>query len=115
MISIIICGLVLLLLLGVLVGSIIFMVKSIDKEYVGANVLSFFIPLAGVIIYAVNVGKNDKLAKSSIKTAISGFVASLTIVFSIFMFLFVAYEITAVRTITVTGSRIENRIDYDYK
>lgn len=43
-----------------------------DNNYTGAKVLSFFIPLVGLIIYAVNIGKNNKLAKNCGKWALIG-------------------------------------------
>lgn len=62
-------------IIGGIVG-IIFIIKllknNLDDEYKGANIMSFIFPAVGLIIYAVNVGKNDKLAKSCIKMALYG-------------------------------------------
>lgn len=43
-----------------------------ENNYTGAKVLSFLIPLVGLIIYAVNIGKDDNLAKDCGKWAIIG-------------------------------------------
>lgn len=37
-----------------------------------SKLISFFFPLIGLIIYAINVEKNDKLAKDCLKWALFG-------------------------------------------
>ena len=46
--------------------------KSIDKDYKGANIISFLFPIVGLIIYAINIGKNHKLANDCLKWALFG-------------------------------------------
>lgn len=41
-----------------------------SNEYIGAKIISFLFPIVGLIIYAVNVGKNNSLANGCVKWAI---------------------------------------------
>ena len=67
-------------------------IKNSEKEYNGANIISFLFPLVGLIIYAINIGKNDKLAKSCVKCAITGMCTGLMIFFLTKTILYVAYS-----------------------
>lgn len=48
---------------------------SNNDNYTALKVISFLFPLIGLIIYAINIGKNDKLSKISVKWAFFGMVA----------------------------------------
>lgn len=43
---------------------------KIEKEYLGAKIISFCFPIIGLIIYAVNIGKNNTFANGCVKWAI---------------------------------------------
>ena len=56
------------------------------ENYAGATIISFLFPLIGLIIYAVNIGKNDELAKSCSKWALIGLVVgTIVVAFIIFV------------------------------
>lgn len=44
------------------------------NKYTSVKVISFLFPIIGLIIYAVNVGRNDELAKISLKWVIRSFI-----------------------------------------
>lgn len=71
-----------LITIGLIIG-IIFFIKDVkknyDKENTGANIVSLFFPIVGFIIYAVNIGKNNKIAKSCIRMALLGMMCGVTI------------------------------------
>lgn len=52
-------------------------VKVQNREYLGMEIVSFFIPIVGLIIYAVNIGQNQQLAKCALKSAIFGFIVGI--------------------------------------
>lgn len=66
-----------------LIIGIIFLIPNVkrnyDKENNGANILSFFFPIVGFIIYAVNVGKKNNIAKSCIRMSFLGMMCATTI------------------------------------
>lgn len=103
-----------LLLIVAIVGiifSIIGLIKCKDKDYLGANILSYFIPLIGLIIYAVNIGKNDKLAKSCVKTALFGLLATICILLSCFFTIGILHGLYDEKVETVEGNRIKENSD----
>lgn len=61
--------------------------KESNKNSMGVFFISFFFPIIGLIIYAVNIGKNDELAKNGSRGAIYGIVAVLLITIIIFAIL----------------------------
>ena len=65
--------------------------KTIEEEYKGANIISFLFPFVGLIIYAVNIGKNDKLAKSCVKAALSGVSFTICLIIAVMLSLYSAY------------------------
>lgn len=71
-----------LITIGLIIG-IIFFIKDVKKNYdeenTGANILSLFFPIVGFIIYAVNIGKNNKIAKSCIRMALLGMMCGVAI------------------------------------
>lgn len=108
MIKIIIFGILLLISIAGIAYSVISLIKNREKEYNGANILSFFIPLVGLIIYAVNIGKNDKLAKSCVKTALYGILATVCICLSCFFSLEVLHGVYQEKVNTVEGNRTKD-------
>lgn len=56
--------------------------KDIKSEYLGPKIISFLFPIVGLIIYAVNVGKNDRLANDAVLFSIvGGIVFSIAAIF----------------------------------
>lgn len=53
------------------------------------KIISFIFPIIGLIIYAVNVGKNDILAKDCLKYALYGLLLPILI----FILIFIIYII----------------------
>ena len=83
---------------------------SFNNKYIvptSVKVISFFIPIVGIIIFAINIGKNDKLSKESIKYSLYGIITSFVI--SILFFIIVNYLLVP-RTITHKGNRLNNNI-----
>ena len=111
MIKIILFGSLLLISIAGIVYSIISLIKNRDKKYNGANILSFFIPLVGLIIYAINIGKNDKLAKSCVKNALYGILATICICLSCFFTIEVLHGVYQEKVNTVEGDRIKENSD----
>lgn len=68
--------------IGLIIGIILY-IKNVkenyDKDNTGANLTSMFFPIVGFIIYAVNVGKNNKIAKSCIRMALLGMMCGIAI------------------------------------
>lgn len=48
-----------------------------NKNYTGLKVISFFIPIVGLIVYAVNIVQNPEIAKECGKYALIGFCIGL--------------------------------------
>lgn len=94
-----------------IIFSIVGLIKNKDKDYTGANILSYFIPLVGLIIYAVNIGKNDKLAKSCVKAALFGITTALCILLSVFFSLGILHTVYEEKVETVEGNRIKEKSD----
>lgn len=111
MLKLIIFILLLIVALLGIIFSIIGLIKSKDKEYMGANILSYFIPLIGLIIYAVNIGKNDKLAKSCVKSALFGLTTALCILLSVFFSIGILHSVYDEKVETVKGNRIKENSD----
>lgn len=77
-----------LLVLMIIIALVVIIVKkpwkTVGKDNIGTFFISFFFPIIGLIIYAVNIGKNDNLAKTGSKGAIYGIViAGIVIIVSI--------------------------------
>lgn len=111
MIKIIIFGILLLISIAGIAYSVISLIKNREKEYNGANILSFFIPLVGLIIYAVNIGKNDKLAKSCVKNALYGILATICICLSCFFIIEILHGVYQEKVKTVEVDRIKENSD----
>ena len=105
-------------IVGGIIG-IIFIIKSIkkniDKEYKGANIISLLFPIVGLIIYAVNVGKNDKLAKSCIKMTLYGMAFAVVLSIIVSLSLYGAYVFTRESVVEVKGNRINTPQNVDKK
>lgn len=66
-----------LVVLAIVVVAFITIKKTItyvDKEYRGTAIISFIFPIVGLIIYAVNIGTNKKLARSCIAPVIASMI-----------------------------------------
>ena len=59
-----------------------------DKRSIGFNILSFFIPIAGLIIYLVKKGEKPIQAKSAGKSAITGLITNVVLSILIVLFCF---------------------------
>ena len=59
-----------------------------DRENGGYNVLSFFFPLVGLILYLVWNNEYPKRAKGCGKWALIGFITEIALVFLIWIFVF---------------------------
>ncbi len=55
----------------------------VDKSYCHEAIISFFLPLVGMIIYAINVEKNKKLANSCIAPVLLLMVISVILVIAV--------------------------------
>lgn len=69
------------------------------------KVISFLFPIIGIFIYAINIGKNDKLSKESIKYSLYGIVTSVVISLIV---LFVVHFLLVPRTIVNKADRTKN-------
>lgn len=65
------------------------------------KVISFLFPIIGLIIYAINIGKNDCLAKVGLKWAIRGMITAIIII--VIILLLVA--ILTPQSTTISGTR----------
>lgn len=74
---------------------------SLNKNFTLLRVISFIFPIIGLIIYAVNVGKNEYLAQESSKWAIRGMITAVIIIILVFIIIAV---ITPQNTV-VNGTR----------
>lgn len=94
----------------VLIIGMVFIIKnlknSFDKEQKGANIISFLFPIVGLIIYAVNIGKNDKLAKSCVKMALLGMAFGVILYIIVQLSLFGVYSFSKTETKTITKQKI---------
>lgn len=79
-IVIIICVLVLILLLSKDKNTKKVKENDLSNKYTGIKAVSFFFPIIGLIIYAVNIGKNDELAKISLKWVSISFITIIVLV-----------------------------------
>ncbi len=120
-------GMILSILLVVVIAivAIVFAVKKtilyVDKEYRGAAIISFIFPLVGLIIYAINIGTNKKLAKSCIAPVIASFVTSITLIIIIWLsiiFVFTSHKSSVKSNVkqfktqeTINWNEIENQLD----
>ncbi|MCI9111400.1 MAG: DUF456 domain-containing protein [Eubacterium sp.] len=77
-----------------------------DKKSVGLNIISFFIPLVGLIIYLVQKDTTPVKAKSAGKSALIGFI--LGIVLSI------VYAVVFASLFGKAMDEIENDPDFSY-
>ena len=86
-----------------LIVAIVFIIRNLKnyivEEYKGANILSLFFPIVGLIIYAVNIGKNDKLAKSCGKMALNGMLIGIIIYLIVLACLGATYTASNIRHI----------------
>lgn len=57
---------------------------SSNDDYTLLRVISFIFPIIGLIVYAVNVGKNDKLANDCIKFALIPFIVIPILIFILY-------------------------------
>ena len=71
-----------------------------DNTYTGIKVISFCFPLIGLIIYALNIGKNNELAKIASKWSIRGMIAYAIITF----ISFIIYLLLQPTTTTISGT-----------
>ena len=56
-----------------------------ENTYAGIKVISFMFPIIGLIIYALNIGKSNELAKIASKWAIRGIITYVVIMFISFI------------------------------
>lgn len=102
------------LLLVIIIGLVVVLVKvlksnentnkeltSSNDNYTALKVISFLFPIIGLIIYAVNIGKNDYLAKEGSKWAIVGMISALII----FILGFIIVTILIPQSTTISGTR----------
>lgn len=76
-----------------------------DNKSIGLNILSFFIPLAGLILWAVNKDKKPVQSKSVAHSAIGGFVTA-------FVMSIVAVLITVVGSFALLGGVASDMSDF---
>ena len=107
--SLIIIILIFITLFIGIIFAIRYAIKNSEKEYKGANIISFVFPIIGLIIYAINIGKNDKLAKSSSKAALMGMCTAVMLFFMIKTIMYV----TAERESVNYGSKMNNNNKID--
>ncbi len=62
--------------------------NSLENQYTGLKIVSFLIPLVGLIVYAVNIVQNPKVAKACGKWALMGFIVGIAIMVTIFVIQF---------------------------
>ena len=101
--------LILIILIG-LIYSLVKMLKSnkeintlnsSDNNYTLLRVISFLFPIVGLIIYAVNIGKNDYLAKEGSKWAIIGMISGVIVI----ILCFIIATILIPQSTTISGTR----------
>lgn len=59
----------------------------ISKQYSSVEVVSFFFPLLGLFIYAINIGRNDKVAEMALRGVVEIFILSIVLI-GIALFIF---------------------------
>lgn len=74
---------------------------SSNDDYLLLRVISFIFPIIGLIIYAVNVGKNEYLAKENSKWAIRGMITAVIIIILVFIII----AIITPQNSTISGTR----------
>lgn len=74
---------------------------SSNDDYSLLRVISFIFPIIGLIIYAVNVGKNEYLAKESSKWTIRGMITAVIII----ILAFIIIAIITPQNTTISGTR----------
>lgn len=74
---------------------------SSNDDYLLLRVISFIFPIIGLIIYAVNVGKNEYLAKESSKWSIRGMITAVIIIILVFIII----AIITPQNTTINGTR----------
>lgn len=50
-----------------------------EDSYIGAGIVSFLFPIIGFIIYAINIGKKDTMAKSCLMWSIIGIIINIIV------------------------------------
>ncbi len=74
---------------------------SSNDDYLLLRVISFIFPIIVLIIYAVNVGKNEYLAIESSKWAIRGMITAVIIIILVFIII----AIITPQNTTINGTR----------
>lgn len=74
---------------------------SSNDDYSLLRFISFIFPIIGLTIYAVNVGKNEYLAKESSKWAIRGMITAVIII----IIAFIIIAIITPQNTTISGTR----------
>ena len=72
-----------------------------NENYKTLKVISFLFPIIGLIIYAINIGKNDYLAKESSKWAIRGMITAVILIIVILILV----AIFTPQSTTISGTR----------
>ena len=72
-----------------------------NENYKTLKVISFLFPIIGLIIYAINIGKNDYLAKESSKWAIRGMITAVILIIVILILV----AIFTPQSTTISGNR----------
>ena len=72
-----------------------------DKPSALLAILCFFIPVLGLILYAIYDGKNPRKAKSVGKAALAGFITSIVLTVLIFVLYFVGIFALIAWTVSV--------------
>ena len=72
-----------------------------NDNYKTLKVISFLFPIIGLIIYAINIGKNDYLAKESSKWAIRGMITAVILI----VIILILVAILTPQSTTISGTR----------
>ena len=75
-----------------------------EEKYKSVKIVSILFPIIGLIIYAVNIGKNDELAKLALKWAIRSFVVCVSIIVFIFLFVVIMNIASYSKSNTISGN-----------
>lgn len=84
--------------------------KSDEKANVGLAILSFFIPLAGLIVFLTKKDKEPKTAKVSGICALVSFILNIIMIIAVFMFLSFAFN-TSKEIIKEGGNTFDKIMD----